>query len=159
MTPFLAQRTTRTTTIQLSAPPDQVFPLFSPLGEKLWIPEWDPVMIYPPSGSPETNAVFTTPQHDGLAAIWVTVQFDPTKFHVTYVRVAPRSHVATIVVDCGNTSGGMTAATITYTFTGLTEHGNGYIDTFSEEYYRTWIRQWESSINQYLQRNRTGAQN
>ena len=44
----------------------------------------------------------------------------------------------------------MTAARVTYTFTGLTAQGNAYIDTFSEDYYHAWIQQWEDAINHYL---------
>jgi hypothetical protein len=150
MTPFKAQHMTRTTTIHLSAAPDQVFPLFDPLGEKLWVPDWDPVMIYPPTGSPETNAVFTTQEHDGPPAVWIVVQFDPDQHQVTYVRVAPHSHVATIAVQCTGEGAEMTAAKVAYTFTGLTAHGNAYIDTFSEGYYHAWIQQWEAAINHYL---------
>jgi hypothetical protein len=150
MTPFRAHRSTRTTTIHLMAPPEQVFPLFSPLGEKLWIAEWDPVLVYPPTGDPEPNAVFTTKGHDGLGAVWVIVQFDPTLFQVSYVRVVPHSHVATIAVDCTVVGATTTAATITYTFTGLTEDGNAYTARFSEGYYRAWIEQWEAAMNHYL---------
>jgi hypothetical protein len=150
MTQFMARHIARTTTIRLSAPPSQVFPLFAPLGEKLWAPEWNPVMIYPSAGSPETNAVFTTQDHEGPPTVWIIVQFDPTQLQVTYVRVAPHSHVATIAVHCVGEGAETTAAKVSYTFTGLTEHGNAYIDTFSEDYYRAWIQQWEVAINHYL---------
>lgn len=150
MTLFKAQRIMRTTTIQLSAPPDQVFPLFEPLGEKLWVPEWDPVLVYPPAGSPETNAVFITQDHDGPPTVWIVAQFDPAQFEVTYVRVAPHSHVATIAVHCAGAGAEKTAARVSYTFTGLTAQGNAYVDTFSEDYYHAWIQQWESAINHYL---------
>jgi hypothetical protein len=151
MSLFIARRISRVTTIHLVAPPAQAFPLFEPVGEKLWAAEWDPIMIYPATGSTETGAVFTTQEHDGPPAIWTIVQFDPTRFEVTYVRVVPHSHVATIAVRCAGTDAGTTGAEVRYTFTGLTEHGNAYIDTFSEEYYRAWIRHWETAINHYLQ--------
>ncbi len=150
MPPFKAQRITRTTTIQLSAPPDQVFPLFEPLGEKLWAPNWEPVMIYPPAGSPETNAVFTTREHDGPPTVWIIAQFDPAQFQIIYVRVAPHSHVATIAVHCASEGAEMTTARVSYTFTGLTAQGNAYVNTFSEDYYHAWILQWERAITHYL---------
>jgi hypothetical protein len=151
MTPFLARRVTRAAAIHLAAAPDRVFPLFEPLGEKLWATGWDPVMIYPPTGSTEAGAVFTSQGHDGPPAIWTVVQFDQARFQVTYVRVVPGSHVATIAVRCAGAGAGATDAEVTYTFTGLTEHGNDYVETFSEEYYRAWMRHWEAAINHYFE--------
>jgi len=150
MTRFIAQRITRTTIIRLAAPPGRVFPLFEPVGEKLWAHGWDPVMVYPPTGSPETNAVFTTQDHGGPPTVWIIAQFDPAQFRITYMRVAPDSHVATIAIDCTGEGAEMTAARVTYTFTGLTAQGNAYVDTFSEDYYRAWLQQWEGAINHYL---------
>jgi hypothetical protein len=35
----------------VAGPVDSVFELFSPLGEKAWVPGWDPELIHPPGVS------------------------------------------------------------------------------------------------------------
>jgi muconolactone delta-isomerase len=46
MTSVTPMRLTRSATIQLNAGPATVFPLFTPLGERLWVPDWNPTIIY-----------------------------------------------------------------------------------------------------------------
>ncbi len=151
MLPFTAKHLTRSTSIHLAASPDRVFPLFEPLAERAWAAEWEPEILYPPSGATEEGTVFITRHHTAVPTIWTVVQFAPQQFQIRYVRVAPDSHVAHIAIACTESESGMTQATITYTFTALTEHGNAYIETFTEDHYRHWIQSWETAINHYLQ--------
>lgn len=150
---FTPLRLTRTATIRLNAPPATVFPLFTPLGEKLWIPDWNPTIIYPASGALELNAVFTTPHTDGAPTVWTVVEAAPEEYRVAYVRVAPDSHVARITVQCAEESPAATKATVSYVFTGLTEQGNAYVGQYTESHYQHWLQQWESAINAYLGRS------
>ena len=54
----------------LPAPPDATFELFSPLGEKRWVPGWDPELIHPPGATWERGLIFRTREERG-DAIWV----------------------------------------------------------------------------------------
>ncbi len=148
--PFTARRIVRTTTIELAASANRVFPLFEPIGEKQWAGDWDPQMIYPPSGVAEAGAVFAVPHAGGSPAIWTIVRYDPGRFQIAYVRVEPATHVARIDIACAETPDGATRADITYTFTALTERGNAYVDTFTEQHYRAWIASWATAINHFL---------
>jgi hypothetical protein len=149
MSDFNARRLVRSATIELAAPPQHVFPLFEPLGERAWAEGWDPQMLYPASGTAEQGAVFSTRQHGAAPTIWAIVQHEPQQLAIRYVRVAPDSHVADISVVCAGDK--RTRATITYVFTGLTPAGNDYVDTFAGEHYDEWMRSWESAINHHLQ--------
>ncbi|NTU78428.1 MAG: SRPBCC family protein [Chloroflexales bacterium] len=150
MTTFAPLRLTRSATIQLNAGPTSVFPLFTPLGERLWVPDWNPTIIYPASGDIDMDAVFTTRHGDDSLTVWTVVESVPEQFRVAYVRVAPASHVARISVQCTEAAPAGTRATVTYVFTGLTEQGNAYVAQFTEPYYEQWIQQWQASINAYL---------
>lgn len=152
MTAFIPLRLTRSATIQLNADPTTVFPLFTPLGERLWVPDWNPTMLYPASGDIDLDAVFTTPHGDDARTVWTVVESVPAQFRVAYVRVAPDSHVARISVQCAEAAPAGTRATVTYVFTGLTEQGNTYVAQFTEDYYDQWIQQWQAAINAYLHR-------
>lgn len=151
MIPFTPLRLTRTTTIHLNAPPATVFPLFTPLGERLWVPDWNPTMIYPASGELELDAVFTTAHGDGAPTVWTVVEATQEEYRVSYVRVAPDTHVARITVQCAEEDQA-TRATVTYVFTALTEQGNAYVAQFTEQHYQHWLQGWEAGINEYLSR-------
>ena len=81
----------RTAVIHLDGEIDAVFPLFTALGEYHWIPGWKAEFIYPASGEPMTNNVFTTRHADQATTTWVTVDYDPAAHHVEYANVTPDS--------------------------------------------------------------------
>lgn len=156
MTSLTPLRLTRSATIRLNAPPATVFSLFTPLGERLWIPDWNPTIIYPPSGDIELNAVFTTAHPEGPPTVWTVVEAAPEQFRVAYVRVAPISHVARITVQCADEPPAATRATVSYVFTGLTEQGNAVVARYTESHFQQWIQGWEVAINEYLDRTGQG---
>ena len=150
MTKFSAKRVTRTHTIELAAPAQRVFPLFEPIGEKLWAEGWDPHMLYPASGATQEGSVFTTQGHDSSTTIWTVIHFDPEKFQITYLRVTPDSNVVKVEIHCVGSQAETAQARITYTFTALTEKGNQYVDQFTEAHYSHWIEFWGMAINHFL---------
>jgi hypothetical protein len=149
MSDFVARRVVRNATIELAASPGQVFPLFEPLGERAWADGWDPQILYPLSGAAEQGAVFSTRQHGDAPTIWAIVEFDPQRYRIRYLRVAPESHVADIRIVCNGAT--HTRASITYVFTGLSAAGNAYVDSFTAGHYQQWIDSWQSAINYYLE--------
>jgi hypothetical protein len=151
MITFRARRVSRTHFIQLLAPPDQVFYLFEPEGEKLWAEGWLPEMIYPTTGVTEEGAVFTT-LHPGEATrtIWTLVHYAPTAQQIIYNYVIPGSRVTRIEINCAEAEDQTSRVTITYSHTALSEQGNRYIENFTESYYQDYINGWEKAINYYL---------
>ncbi len=148
-TVFVANNIARSHTIELRGPRDEIFPLFSPLGEKLWVPGWDPTFHYPCSGELVEGAVFTTNKEGEADTIWCVVEYEPDDFRVKYLRVTPGSRVAVVEVRCEETPGGATRAHVTYTFTALSDEGNTYLAAFNEAYYRDYIESWVPAIHQF----------
>ncbi|MBV9281050.1 MAG: SRPBCC family protein, partial [Chloroflexi bacterium] len=133
MTTFEPRRATRTASIRLNGSPDRVFPLFTPLGERQWAEGWEPIPIYPASGEAEPGAVFSTRHGDGPPTIWTVTVFDPHARRISYVRVAPGSLHVAVDVRCVADGPNGTHATVTYTYTGLSDRGNESIDAMTEE--------------------------
>ena len=152
--PFVAQHFTRTRDIRLAAPAEHVFPLFDPVGEKRWADGWEPEMIYPVSGEVEEGMVFITGSHGEARVIWTILAFNAERRRITYLRVTPGSHVARIDIHCEDSLDETTRASISYTFTALTEQGNDYVVRFTEEHYQEWMSSWETAINYYLRHGR-----
>jgi len=149
--PFTASRVVRAASLRIAAPPGVAFPLFGPLEERKWAADWNPTMIYPPSGAPEPGAVFAVAHEGGDSSIWTIVELDPAAYRIAYLRVRPASHVARIDIACFAVDAETTRADVSYTFTGLTERGNSYVDSFSEAHYAEWMRSWERAIDHWLE--------
>ena len=150
MSEFIAQQVTRSHTIHLPATPHEVFPLFSPLGEKHWAHGWDPEMLYPSSGAAQVGTVFTTQHTNKPTQIWTIIAYASEQAQVSYLNVLPDSHMSRIEVSCEAEGTQATLACITYTLTALTPQGNIYLDEFTQEYYQDYISSWETAITHYV---------
>jgi len=141
----------RSHAIDLDFPPDEVFPLFTPEGEKLWIKEWDPKFIHPASGKTLEGMVFTTGTGDE-STYWSLVAYDPRRRHARYARVTPASRFGFVQVNCSPHGDRGTRVEVSYTFTALTEAGNAFLDNFSEDSFRAMIEGWKRLIEAWLHR-------
>lgn len=148
---FVARHIQHTQIIQLAAPPSRVFRLFEPLPERAWAEGWEPLMLYPLTGAAEVGTVFTSSHPGEPDTIWAISAYDKARFHIAYVRVTPGSRVAFVDIQCAERESGTTSATISYTFTALSEAGNAYLEQHTPEHYHHYIAQWERAINYYLQ--------
>lgn len=52
---FTPAHATRSAAIHLHAPADRVFPLFTPEGERLWVPGWNPRYLWPANGAAQVG--------------------------------------------------------------------------------------------------------
>jgi hypothetical protein len=99
-----------TGTIEVPLPPDEALALFTPAGERSWVPGWDPQFAAEEDTSPGTT--FTT--HGGRTH-WVIA--DRTPAGMRYARITPGVHAGTVEVRC-EPAGGATRAHVTYDLTG-----------------------------------------
>ena len=148
---FTAEHVSRAQTIHLAAPASRAFPLFEPIDEKQWAAGWEPAMLFPASGAAQEGAVFTTRHADNTDTIWAITSYDPASFHIVYLRVTPGSRVGIIDIRCADAQDGTTHATVTYTFTALSEAGNTFLASFTDAHYQQEMAAWEQAINYALQ--------
>jgi hypothetical protein len=66
---------------------ETAFPLFSPEGERLWVPQWNPTPIFPVDDVVrwQTNAVWSIVR-DGEPLTWWTVEVDHKNRNASYVH-------------------------------------------------------------------------
>ncbi len=150
MSAFSAQQITRSHAIHLPAAPHEVFPLFSPLGEKRWVHGWNPTMLYPASGATQPDMVFTTQHANEPAKIWAIIAYTPEQSQISYLNVLPTSHMSKVEVACEADGVQRSTVRITYTLTSLTRQGNSYLDGFTQEHYQEYISSWETALTYYL---------
>ncbi|MCQ3932713.1 MAG: SRPBCC family protein [Chloroflexi bacterium] len=147
---FTAQRISHSHTLEFTAFIEQVFPLFTPVKEKLWLAQWQFTPIYHTTKSlEEAGAVFKTQHGDQSEEFWVMADYDPQQHRVQYVRFLPDLLLTTIDIQC-LAMGDKTRVTVTYTRTGLSEAGNAKLASITAESYREQMAFWQHAIEHYL---------
>ena len=137
-------RVTRSAEIIINGPIDKVFPLFTPAGEKLWIPSWHYVPIYPAGGETERDMVFRTDEH----TLWTLALYDPPHRSI-YVHTSPEE-LARIEVECSAIDANHTRMRITYVITAITEHAQQVAaERQSDAEFRKKMEQWKLWLDAY----------
>jgi hypothetical protein len=140
----------------VQGPAEEVFGLFSPLGEKAWVPGWDPELIHPPGATWERGLVFRTREERG-EAIWIVTALDRQRHEVEYHRVEPGRYVARVGVVCSARGERETDVRVSYGFVGLSPAGNEDIARMSEEAYGEKMLRWQGRIAEHLARSGEGG--
>jgi len=134
-------QSTRTMTLDLPAAADQAFPLFGPVRESEWSPDWKPTFVAPttPAQAPG-GAVFTTDSPTG-SALWVMTDYDPARHVVRYVHVRPGQLIAQIWIEVRAMSPQASQADVTFRYTVLGPEGSAMLAHFVKafpEYKLNW---------------------
>src|SRR5437899_5871833 len=75
--------------IMLNGSVSEVTPLFGPVREAEWAPDWSPRFIHPVQGAQREGVVFTTSPGDGRDRLWLLTTYDVRNGRVEYVVVNP----------------------------------------------------------------------
>jgi hypothetical protein len=132
---------------------ETLFPLFSPEGEKLWVPGWEYENIMGTTALHE-DYVFLTESHDHAAgeAVWIVKDYDPEAYRVQYYKIEPKEKVGIVTVICTPLDDSSTRVDVTYTYTGLSERGNRFIADFTKEDYEDFIKEWKNLLETYFKK-------
>jgi len=144
-----ARQVSRTGSFELPCDADTAFPLFSPEGERKWVKGWTPTPVFPDKIEFSRDTVFRE-GHPGDEAVWIIVDADWQIHRAEYVRVAPLSHAARIVVKIEPLGAERSKVFVTYTITAFGERPASLIQAFSEAAYAAKMRNWQEQINAYL---------
>lgn len=150
MKPFVPATITLEGRVRVAATLEVAFPLFSPEGEKLWVPGWSPEMLFPPAPGWTAGQIFRTREETG-EAVWLITGLDREDYRVEYHRIEPSRYVARIEVACRAVSGRETDVRTTYSFIGLTESGNREIAAMTQQAYDAKMARWAEWIRSYLE--------
>jgi hypothetical protein len=132
-------------------PVEEVFPLFSPEGEKRWAPNWDYENIM---GTTELSEdyVFLTRSHDHASAdaIWLVKRYVPSAWFIQFYRVEPEDKVGLVTVQCSKITDRTTHVEVTYQYIPLSEKGRKFIDGFTVETFEKFIGEWKDLLLRYF---------
>jgi hypothetical protein len=140
-----------TLAFELQQPVSEVFPLFSPEGEKYWVPGWDYQNVM---GTTELfeDYVFLTNSHDHgtTVAIWLVKRFDPETHTIEYYKVEPDDKIGLVRVCCVAQAAERTKVEVTYRYIALSKKAEDFISRFTAEAYKGFIGKWQILLSQYF---------
>ncbi len=128
-----------------------LFPLFSPEGEKYWVPGWDYENVM---GTTELSEdyVFLTKAHDHRTkdAIWIVKKYDPRSHFVQFYKIEPGDKIGVVTVKCSEQEAERTSVEVTYKYIALSATGEGFVSEFSESVYEKFIGEWQTLLSNYF---------
>ena len=134
--------------VAVAAAPAEAFRFFTPEGERLWVPGWEPEYLHPADGALAEGLAFRT-LHGGELTLWLVLRCDRATGAIEYVRVTPGSRMGTVSVQLSAAAGGRaTEAAITYRLTSLSTAGDGALQTFAAGF-PEMLAEWERRIDTY----------
>ncbi|WP_448950646.1 hypothetical protein [Labrys neptuniae] len=139
--------------IVLAGAIDEVFPLFTPIGEALWMEGWNPEFLHPENGETRQGMLFRT-NHGDEETLWACVTWDPSAHHIRYLRVTPGSRMGFVDVTCREDAAGHTRATVAYVLTALADKGRSRLADLTEAAFTEMIDGWQMRIDRWLRRGR-----
>lgn len=141
---FSALTVNRSGSFALDMDPDDAFPLFTALGEKLWAPGWQPFILN--GDGYQQGTVWATYAH-ASTTYWYVATYDTDQRHARYVRVRPEADAGTVDVRVEPNGSGGTTVNVTYQLTGLSTAGNSDLEkSFSESSYSDMMESWRRAI-------------
>lgn len=156
MKDFVAASRELSGSFTIHAPIAGVFELFSPLGERAWVPGWSPQLLHPPGVAWQEGQIFRTREEPGQA-IWIVTRLNRAAHDVEYHRVEPQRYVARVRVSCSPSRGGGTEVAVSYAFVGLSPEGNQEILAMSPESYAEKMERWRRWITEPTGRQGPGC--
>jgi len=137
-------------TIILNGSVTEVTPLFGPVREAEWAPDWSPRFIHPVQGVQREGVVFTTSPGDGRDRLWMLTTYDVRNGRVEYVVVTPAFTANEIKIRVIPDREKHCKATITYRRSALTPEGNEEVAKLEAHWAEEQRIHWETAINETL---------
>jgi len=145
---------TQSFTISLNGPLADVTPLFGPVREAEWAPEWSPHFIHPAHAAQEEGVVFTTTSGHSKDRLWLLTAYDVREGRVEYVVVTPALTASEIKIRVVPDGEEHCKATISYRRSALTPEGNEEVAKLDADWAKEQRIHWEKAINGTLAKER-----
>ena len=150
---MLEQRT-QSFTIVLNGTVADTTPLFGPVREAEWAPDWSPRFIQPAQGAQREGVVFTTISGQGRDRLWLLTAYDVGDGRVEYVVTTPAFTVTEIKIRVVYDGEQHCKATIKYRRSALAPEGNEEVAKLDAHWAEEQRIHWETAINKALENGR-----
>ena len=144
------EQRTQSFTIGLNGSVADVTPLFGPVREAEWAPDWSPRFIHPAQGAQCEGVVFTTKSDQGKDRLWLLTAYDVGNGRVEYVVMRPAFTANEIKIRVVPDGEQHCKATITYRRSALAADGNAEVAKLDAHWAEEQRIHWETAINKAL---------
>jgi hypothetical protein len=151
----VAEQRTQSFTIGLNGSVADVTPLFGPVREAEWAPDWSPRFIHPAQGAQCEGVVFTTTSGHGKDRLWLLTTYDVRNGRVEYVVMTPALTANEIKIRVVPDGEQHCKATVTYRRSALVPEGNEEIAKLDAHWAKEQRVHWETAINEALAKGRS----
>lgn len=140
-----------THSFEIAYPIAKLFPLFSPEGEKSWVPDWDYINLMGNTALSE-DYIFITTSHDHAQAdaIWIVSDYQPEKYFIKFYKIEPENKIGTITIACFEVDSVITKTQVSYKYMAISPTGEKFLTNYSESDYTNFIAQWKILLEKYL---------
>jgi hypothetical protein len=145
----VVEQRTQSFTIELNGSVAEVTPLFGPVREAEWAPDWSPHFIYPAQGVQREGVVFTTTGGQ-KERLWLLTTYDVRSGRVEYVVVTPAFTANEIKIHVVPAGDRHCKATITYRRSALAPEENEEVVKLDAHWAEEQRVHWETAINEAL---------
>jgi len=129
-------------TLHLHAAAERALPMFDPVNESRWAPDWKPTLLG--EGRVAPGLVFTTDDEHGRTT-WLLDRYDPASRSIRYVVFRPAT-LTTIDVNVAPQDARSSVATVEYTRTALDPTAVESVMHFAQHFPLEGPH-WENAIN------------
>jgi hypothetical protein len=134
--------------LHIHASADHAFPMFNPVNESRWDPDWKPTFVG--GMRVASGLVFTTHDENGRTP-WLLDRYDTNRRVIRYVLVHPRT-LSTIDITVIPDGAKASVATVTYTRTALDTGGVASVRSLAR-HFPGQRPHWEQAINATVSRD------
>lgn len=135
----------------MDIPVKDLFPLFSPEGEKRWVPGWQYENVTESAELSEDDVFLTkTHDHGTTDAIWIVKTYDPESHFVQFYKIEPEDKIGVVSVKCSALDTERTKVQVTYKYIALSSSGEKFISKFSARAYEEFIAEWQTRLSNYF---------
>jgi hypothetical protein len=120
---------------------------FTPEGERLWVPGWNPT--YPQGEPSETPGTVFTTAHGHTQIVWVIHHIDRAAESAAYSRITAGHHAGTVKVRCTDLETDRCTVTVDYDMTSLTNNA-AVLDAYNNESFAAMMEDWATTVTSIL---------
>jgi hypothetical protein len=129
---------------ELDLPAHKAIALFTPEGERDWVPGWNPT--YPTGNASETPGTVFISAHGSVETIWLIHTIDIHECQVSYSRFTPGHHAGTVRVSCDDTPRGGAVVSVTYDMSLLPGSDPSGLDPYDDHQFEAMLADWAQAI-------------
>jgi len=135
----------------LHQPAGRLFPLFSPEGEKAWIPGWDYVNLMGHTELHEDYLFLTRARYpDQPDTIWLCHRHEPEHYRVAFYKITPGHTAGRVDVQCKALEPSLSRVTVSYHYRALSEEGRRFVAEYTARAHADTLAQWRRLLNDHF---------